>query len=149
MPGGPAQEVLSQHFPGCVLVLTLASGAFLSSLGKDAGEEDRGLGEAKALLGTILREVDAPVWPWLALDRTHPWLQQSSGAGKNGSQPWGLQEAEVSTFQGSTFPPQKAPAHRRPGPPPRLHWKPAVHGVWGLETSLLTAEILELLVSAE
>lgn len=142
----PCPGSTDQHFPGCVLVLTLASGAFLSSLGKDAGEEDGSSGEAKALLGTTLREVDAPVWPCPALDCTHPWPQQSFGAGKNGSQTWGLQEAEVSTFQGSTFPPQKAPADRRPGPPRRLRWKP---GMWGPGTSSLPAELLELLVSAQ
>lgn len=80
-PGSPEPAL-----PWLAPVLTLASGPFLSSLRKDAGEEDGGSGEAKVLLGTILREVDAPVWSCPARDHTRPWLQQSFLAGKNGSQ---------------------------------------------------------------
>lgn len=73
-------------------------------------------GRTKALLGTILREVDTPVWP--AQHRATPALAFSRALVLERMRPssGALQEAEVSSFQGLAFPPhssQKAWASSR------------------------------------
>lgn len=58
--------------PRCRLLLTLALGAFLFQQERMLGRMKKALGRGKALLGAILREVDAPVWPAPALGLPHP-----------------------------------------------------------------------------
>lgn len=67
---GPAQEAMSQHFPGYVHVADPGLRTFPSSLGKDAEEGGVGSGDSQTLLGTILREMDAPAWPCPPLGRS-------------------------------------------------------------------------------
>lgn len=126
----PAQEALSPHFPRQWRVLTLASGPFLSSVGKDAVKDIGGSGKNRRPSGNHPKgsrhscvACPAPATPALAfsrasvLERTRP----SSGA---------LQEAEVSTFQGLAFPPhssRKAWASS---------WELAVDRMWGPASSL-------------
>lgn len=67
---GPAQEAVSQPFPGYVLVDDPGLRDLPSSLGKDAEEGGVSSGESQTLLGTILREMDALAWPCPPLGRS-------------------------------------------------------------------------------
>lgn len=89
-------------------------------------------GRTEALLGTILREVDTPVWPSQRWAAPTVAFSRALVLERMRISYWALQEAEVSTFQGRPF---RLTADGRPGPPPGLHWESSVDRVWGRAAS--------------
>ena len=116
--------MLSQYRLGHA-VLTLASGAFLSSLGKEAGDAE-GDPSGNHPGGNI-----SPAWPALCWATPTLGFSGALALGRMGLSSWALQGAEVSTFQGLAFPPPSENSLQTDGPGLLVHVEPTEDRQWG------------------
>lgn len=89
---GPAQETMSKHFPGYVLVADPGLGVPPLLIRKDAEEGGVGSGECQSPSGNHLKENGCSCIALPSSGPCPPSASAACGAGKNG--PWLLNRAE-------------------------------------------------------